>query len=97
MNFSLAECVQLFVHGCRIFDSESCLYTGNAKGDVYGTLGRLQKLGPPQLSRTAVVARCHRARLEVLHAMESRCQLLSQTLPPLEKRIPNLFADSSMD
>jgi hypothetical protein len=96
MNFTPTESLQLFTRVCRIFDSVSCTYTGEARSDVYGTLGWLRKLGPRDDPELQPLLDAIQHAWNSHEPWESRCQKLSQTIPPLEMRVLTLFGDGSM-
>lgn len=96
MNYSPAESLQLYVQVCRIFDAVSCTYTGDAKSEVYGMLGWLKKVGPRDDPELQPLLDAIEHSWKSYTPWESRCQLLSQTIQPLETRVLTLFADGTM-
>jgi len=46
MQFSPAESLQLYTLVCRIFDSVSCTYTGEARSEAKAALDWLAQIGP---------------------------------------------------
>lgn len=91
--FSPIESLQLFVRVCRIFDSVSCTYTGEARSDVYRTRAWLKELGPRDDPELQPLLDAIEQAWNSSTPWDSRCQRLSETLPPLEKRVLESFVD----
>jgi len=73
----------------------SCTYTGEARSDATAALNWLAQTGPrddPELAPLIAAIQYARASYD---PWEQRCQKLSQTIPPLEKRVLVAFAGAA--